>query len=87
MKKTMISRSFTRKKCLLLEEKAIQVPPCCLISACLLNSACLLKKDLRVVIPSNQFYEKGNVVHYKPESREKNKEYLKYSAILHSKLE
>ena len=33
----MIFRSFTRKKCLLLEEKAVQFPPCLLNVACSLN--------------------------------------------------
>ena len=37
MIKTMIFRSFTRKKCLLLENKAMQFPPCLLNVACLLN--------------------------------------------------
>ena len=37
MIKTMIFISFTRKKCLLLEEKAVQFPPCLLNLACSLN--------------------------------------------------
>jgi hypothetical protein len=60
MIKTILFRSFTRKKCLLLEEKAVQFPPCLLnvacslnyfsknIPPCSLNVACLFNRDLRV---------------------------------------
>ena len=52
MIKIMNFRRFTKKKCLLKEEKAVQFPPCLLSLACLLNYFSKIFNSARLIQPA-----------------------------------